>query len=45
MDRDLTALSRFQANNNQLTSLPAEVGQLTRLEALSVRNRIERIVI
>jgi Leucine-rich repeat (LRR) protein len=38
MDLDLTALSRFQVNDNQLTSLPAEIGQLTRLEKLSVRN-------
>jgi Leucine-rich repeat (LRR) protein len=38
MDLDLTALSRFQVADNQLTSLPAEVGQLTQLEWLSVRN-------
>jgi Leucine-rich repeat (LRR) protein len=42
MDLDLTALSRFQVNDNQLTSLPAAIGQLTRLEKLSVRNRIGR---
>jgi Leucine-rich repeat (LRR) protein len=38
MDLDLTALSRIQVADNQLTSLPAEVGQLTQLEWLSVRN-------
>jgi hypothetical protein len=26
IDLDLTAFSRFQANNNKLTSLPAEIG-------------------
>jgi Leucine-rich repeat (LRR) protein len=34
----LTAVSRFQVGDNQLTSLPAEIGQLTRLVVLNVRN-------
>jgi Leucine-rich repeat (LRR) protein len=38
IDHDLTAVSRFQVANNQLTSLPAEIGQLTQLERLDVRN-------
>jgi hypothetical protein len=38
IDLDLTAFSRFQANNNKLTSLPAEIGQLTQLGWLLVRN-------
>jgi Leucine-rich repeat (LRR) protein len=38
MDRDLTAISRFQVDDNQLTLLPAEIGRLTQLEWLSVRN-------
>jgi Leucine-rich repeat (LRR) protein len=37
MDHDLTVVSRFQAGGNQLTSLPAEIGQLTQLEHLYVR--------
>jgi hypothetical protein len=37
MDLDLTAVSRFQAYNNQLTSLPAEIGQLRQLGWLDVR--------
>jgi Leucine-rich repeat (LRR) protein len=28
----------FQVHGNQLTSLPAEIGQLTQLERLHVRN-------
>jgi Leucine-rich repeat (LRR) protein len=36
---------RFQVGDNQLTSLPAEIGRLTLLEVLGVRNRIEWIVI
>jgi Leucine-rich repeat (LRR) protein len=38
MDFDLTHVSRFQVADNQLTSLPAEIGQLTKLESLYVRN-------
>jgi Leucine-rich repeat (LRR) protein len=38
MDLDLTHVTRFQVGDNQLTSLPAEIGQLTQLEWLSVRN-------
>jgi Leucine-rich repeat (LRR) protein len=37
-DLDLTAVSRFQVDSNQLTSLPAEIGRLTQLEELGVRN-------
>jgi hypothetical protein len=37
MDLDLTAVSHFQVGANQLTSLPAEIGQLSRLEWLLVR--------
>jgi Leucine-rich repeat (LRR) protein len=37
MDLDLTNVV-FQVRNNQLTSLPAEIGQLRQLERLSVRN-------
>jgi Leucine-rich repeat (LRR) protein len=38
MDRDLTRVTCFQAANNQLTSLPTEIGQLTQLKSLFVRN-------
>jgi Leucine-rich repeat (LRR) protein len=38
VDFDVTAVSRFQVGDNQLTSLPAEIGQLTKLERLHVRN-------
>jgi Leucine-rich repeat (LRR) protein len=38
MDHDLTAVSRFQVSTNQLTSLPAEIGQLKQLQFLYVRN-------
>ena len=30
----LTSLERLELNNNQLTSVPAEIGQLTSLEVL-----------
>jgi Leucine-rich repeat (LRR) protein len=40
MDHYLTFVLRFQVGDNQLTSLPAEIGQLTQLERLSVRNSI-----
>jgi hypothetical protein len=36
MDRDLTS-PVFQVAFNKLTSLPAEIGQLTQLECLNVR--------
>jgi Leucine-rich repeat (LRR) protein len=46
MDLDLTPCHvRFQVGDNQLTSLPAEIGQLTQLEWLSCEIRIEWIVI
>jgi Leucine-rich repeat (LRR) protein len=39
MDRGLTLRHLgLQVRDNQLTSLPAEIGQLTRLERLSVRD-------
>jgi leucine-rich repeat protein SHOC2 len=38
VDLDLTAVSRFQVGENQLTSLPAQIGQLRELEWLRVRN-------
>jgi Leucine-rich repeat (LRR) protein len=37
MDLKLTRLTCFQVGENQLTSLPAEIGQLTKLERLDVR--------
>jgi Leucine-rich repeat (LRR) protein len=42
MDRNLTPhLRLLQVGDNQLTSLPKQIGQLTQLEALAVRNRNE----
>ena len=38
MDRDLTRVTCFQVGGNQLTSLPAEIGQLPQLELLYVRH-------
>ncbi len=37
-DHDLTLVTCVQVGTNQLTSLPAEIGQLQQLERLSVRN-------
>jgi hypothetical protein len=38
MDLDLTMRHVLQVSENRLLSLPAEIGRLTQLEGLSVRN-------